>query len=35
MDQIARGMDEKHARLRINHDKSSSDARLHAPTLYQ
>jgi len=31
---IMRIADEKHARLWINHDKSSSDARRHTPKFY-
>ena len=34
MDKLARIADEKHAQLWINHDKSSSDARRHAPEFY-
>jgi N-acyl homoserine lactone hydrolase len=35
MEKIARVLDEKHAQLWINHDKSSSDARRHAPEFYE
>jgi N-acyl homoserine lactone hydrolase len=35
MDKLARVVDEKHAQLWINHDKPSSDTRLHAPAFYQ
>jgi N-acyl homoserine lactone hydrolase len=34
MDKLARIADEKHAQFWINHDKSSSDARRHAPEHY-
>jgi N-acyl homoserine lactone hydrolase len=35
MEKIAKILDEKHAQLWINHDKPSSDARLHAPQFYE
>jgi hypothetical protein len=35
MEKIARVLDEKRARLWINHDKPSSDARNHAPEFYE
>jgi N-acyl homoserine lactone hydrolase len=35
MEKIARVLADKHARLWINHDKPSSDARRHAPEFYQ
>ena len=34
MEKIARVLEEKRAQLWINHDKSSSDARRHAPEFY-
>jgi N-acyl homoserine lactone hydrolase len=35
MEKIAKILDERHAQLWINHDKPSSDARLHAPRFYE
>jgi N-acyl homoserine lactone hydrolase len=35
MEKIAKILKEKHAQLWINHDKPSSDARLHAPQFYE
>lgn len=35
MEKIAKILQEKHAQLWINHDKPSSDARLHAPQFYE
>ena len=35
MDKLARIAEEKHAQIWINHDKPSSEARRHAPELYE
>jgi N-acyl homoserine lactone hydrolase len=35
MEKIARILREHHAQLWINHDKSSSDVRRHAPEFYE